>query len=104
MAGREHQAQQVVADIVVERRVEIRHRLLPSASSSSAELLMLALEPACSRRSDRSRGVLAVAMSHAPGLSGTPDAGHCLECGDQRILRQFLGLADITRRSARGRR
>ena len=34
-------------------------------------------------------------MSQAPGLSGTPDFGHCLQCRDQGVLRQFLGDSDI---------
>ena len=38
---------------------------------------------------------LAVAISHAPGLSGTPVARPLLERGDQRVLGQLLGQADV---------
>ena len=38
---------------------------------------------------------LAVAISQAPGLSGTPDSGHCCEGGDERVLRELFGEADI---------
>ena len=44
MARREHQPEQVVADVVVERRVEIRHGRLLLRLELVAELLVLALE------------------------------------------------------------
>ena len=34
-------------------------------------------------------------MSQAPGLSGTPVARPLLERGDQRVLRELLGEADV---------
>ena len=37
----------------------------------------------------------AVAMSQAPGLSGTPDSRPPLERRDERVLRQILGRADV---------
>ena len=76
MAGREHEPQQVVADVVVERGVEISHRRLLLRLQLVAELLVLAVEHACGAAAGRSPRCLAVAMSHAPGLSGTPVAGH----------------------------
>ena len=45
MTGGEHEAQQVVADVVVDRRVEIGRRHLRSALDLVTELLVLALEP-----------------------------------------------------------
>ena len=77
MAGREHEAQEVVADVVVERGVEIRRgRLLPGLELAT-ELLVLALEPLVSGATRSIARCFAVAMSQAPGLSGTPDSGHC---------------------------
>ena len=38
---------------------------------------------------------LAAAISQAPGLSGMPDFGPLLERGDERVLRQLLGEADV---------
>ena len=38
---------------------------------------------------------LAVAISQAPGLSGTPASRPLLERGHQRILRQLLGEPDV---------
>ena len=37
----------------------------------------------------------AVAMSHAPGLSGTPDVRPLLERRDERVLRELFGDADV---------
>ena len=54
MAGGEHEAQEVVADVVVERGVEVRRgRLLPGLELVP-ELLVLALEQRCSGAGDRS--------------------------------------------------
>ena len=75
MAGDEHQAQEVIADVVV-------HAL---AMSGTAISLHASSRPnssslrSCSalRRKRSIARCLAVAMSQAPGLSGTPDFGHC---------------------------
>ena len=72
----EHQAQQVVADVVVDRRVDVRPAAPLLDLELAGELVVLALQ----RRPRRRRSIarcLAVAMSQAPGLSGTPDSGHC---------------------------
>ena len=45
---------------------------------------------------------LAVAISQAPGLRGTPGARPLLERGDERVLRQLLGEADVAARRGRG--
>ena len=76
MTGREHQAQEVVADVVVDRGVEIRHGHLLLGLELVTELLVLALEQLAARSRSIAR-CFAVAMSQAPGLSGTPDSGHC---------------------------
>ena len=102
VAGREDQAQEVVADRVVDRGVEVR--LGPGARPPAG-----ARAPrACARRrrggaGGRSRR-LAVAMSQAPGLSGTPVSGH--RSSMRRRARPGRGPRPARRRgpSARGRR
>ena len=55
MAGGEDEAQQVVADVVVEGRVEIGHGRSCCGLELVAELLVLALEQLVAARRDRSR-------------------------------------------------
>ena len=55
MAGREHQAQQVVADVVIQGCVEIRHGRVLFRLELVAELLVLALEQLVAGASDRWR-------------------------------------------------
>ena len=47
---------------------------------------------------------LAVAISQAPGLSGTPVARPLLERGDERVLRQLLGEPDVAHDARAARR
>ncbi len=93
MAGGEDQTQQVVADVVVERGVEVGRRV-PFGVHFAAELGVLALgELQSAQAVDRPvlRG------RHQPGAgivrhaSGRP----AFERHHQRILRQFLGEADV---------
>src|SRR5579864_5251100 len=69
------QAQQVIAEIVVESRFKIRHGHL-FLFKLATEFFVLALQHGVSAEVVNGR-CLAVAMSQAPGLSGTPDCGHC---------------------------
>ena len=69
MAGGEDQAQQVVADVVVERGVEIRRGLLLLGLELAAELARACARASLLRRSRSIARCLAVAMSQAPGLS-----------------------------------
>src|SRR3989442_14049595 len=96
MAGDEHEAQQVVADMIVDRRVEIRHRRVPPSLELGTELLMLAIEHlAPAQLVDRPmlRG------GHEPGARIVRDArlGPALERDDERVLRQVLGETDVAR-------
>jgi hypothetical protein len=73
MAGREHQAQQVVADVIVDLGDEL---LLDGSAGLErrSDLFVLALgEAPAAQHVDRP--VFAVAMSQAPGFSGTPVSG-----------------------------
>ena len=56
MAGDEHEAQQIVADVVVERGVEIGHGHLLLGLELVAELLVLALEQLSGAGTGRWRG------------------------------------------------
>ena len=94
MAGREHQAQEVVADVVVERGVEIGRGRLLLRLELAAELLVLALEQLVpAQQVDRAmlRG------GHEPGARVVRDARlrPLLERGDERVLRQLLGQPDV---------
>ena len=65
------------------------------ASISSRRLLVFVSPRARPWRSLSIARCLAVAMSQAPGLSGTPDSGHRSSADDQRVLREVFGHADI---------
>ena len=69
-------AQKIVADVVVELGFDVRLRRVELELDSRAELLLLALQVVLRRIRSIAR-CFAVAISHAPGLSGTPDSGHC---------------------------
>ena len=59
--------------IVVDLRADVRREPTPSSRASSSCLSLERLE----RRMRSIARCLAVAISQAPGLSGTPDSGHC---------------------------
>ena len=89
------EAQEIVADVVVERGVEIGLRRLLLDLELVAELLVLAFEQLVAAEADRWRDAWRAAMSQAPGLSGMPDLGPLLERRDERVLREVLGEADV---------
>ena len=94
MTGREHKAQQVVTDVIVDRGVEIRHGYLLLGLELPTELLVLALEPLVSpQQVDRTM----LRRSHEPGARIVRDARlrPPLERGDERILRELLGETDV---------
>ena len=103
MARGEDEPQQIVADVVVERGVEIgRPRLLLRVELVS-ELLVLALEQLVpAEKIDRA--VLGGGHEPRTGIVGNPRLGPFLERDDERILREILGLPDVAARCARGRR
>jgi hypothetical protein len=94
MTGREHQAQQIVADPVVEGGVGIRRRQLLPQLELASEFLMLEVEqlvPAQPVDRPILRG------GHEPGRRIVRDARvrPALERDDERVLRQLLGQADV---------
>ncbi len=96
MAGGEDEPQQIVADVVVERGVERRRvgtsRLRASISWPSS--LVLALEQLAAAQAVDARD-----SSRSPSATRRGcRARRCrplLERGDQRVLRQLLGHADV---------
>src|SRR5881296_1351376 len=89
MAGDEHEAEQVVADVIVDRGVEIRQRRLALRLELVPELLVLAIEHlAAAQLVDRPmlRG------GHQPGARVVRYArrGPALERRDERVMSQVL--------------
>lgn len=94
MAGRENQAQQVVAYVIVEGFDQVRCRGALLSLELMAKLRVLSLEQlVATERINRPmlRG------SHEPGAGVPWYAGHrpLLECGNERILREILCETDI---------
>jgi len=93
VTGREHEAQEVVAHVIVDYgmksgRPSLRYQARDRSSSCLRSMRVF-------RRKRSIARCLAVVMSQAPGLSGTPDFRPLLERGDESILRKVLGQADI---------
>src|SRR3979490_1906 len=95
MAGYEYEAQEVVANVIVDRGFEIRHRHLLLGLDFAAEFLVLALEPLVSAQEI---DCAVLRRSHQPGARVVRDARlrPLLERGDESVLRQLLGMADVT--------
>src|SRR6266481_3536887 len=94
MAGYEHEAQEVVADVIVERGLEIRHGHLLLGLELATKLLVLALKPfVAAPEVDRT----VLRRGHEPGARVVRDARFrpLLERGDESVLRKFLGKTDI---------
>ena len=94
MTGSEYEAQEVVADVVVDRVLETRHaNLLPSLELAT-ELLVFALEQSSpAQQIDRTM----LCGGHEPGARVVWDTRFrpALERDDESILREILGNADI---------
>ena len=94
MTGDEDQAEQIVADVIVDRRVEFRHGLSCCGLEFAAELLVLALEQFVSAQAVD--GAMFCGR-HEPGARFVRHARlrPLFERGNESILRQFLGQADV---------
>ena len=78
VARGEDEPQQVVADVVVDRGLEVvRRQSSCRASSSWPSSLVLALEQLARGAADRSRGASRWPSATRPGCPGTPVSGHC---------------------------
>ena len=94
MTGREHQAQEVVADVIVQCGLQLALGTHLAGFELVTELRVLALEQlAAAQGVDGSvlRG------GHEPGARVVRDArlGPPLECRDERVVRQVLRQADV---------
>ena len=95
MAGYEYEAQEVVANVIVDRGFEIRHRHLLLGLDLAAEFFVLALEPLVSAQE------IDCAMlrgGHQPGARVVRNSRFrpLLKRGDESVLRQLLGMTHIT--------
>ena len=63
--------------------------------SFAADFLVFALDAAYFCAASPVRDVSRYAISHAPGLSGIPEFGHCSKRGHQSILRELFGKSDV---------
>ena len=94
MAGGEDQAQQVVADVVVERGVKVGRCCFAVDFELVAQLRVLALhELGAAQAVD---GAM-LGRRHQPGagLVGYAGLRPLLQCGDERVLRQLLGEPNV---------
>src|ERR1700687_673755 len=94
MTRGEDQAQEIVADVVVESGVEIRRRQLLLELELPPELLMLALEQLVAAKAV-DRAVFRGGHEPGSGIVRNPGLGPALEGGDKRVLRELLGNADV---------
>ncbi len=97
MAGREDEAQEVVADVVcplIDGRLEIRHRRFLFGLELVTELLVLPIEPLLAAP-EIDRPVLGGRHQPRARVAGNARLGPLLERGEEGVLRQVLGQADI---------
>ncbi len=96
MAGDEHEAQQVVADVIVDGGVEIREPRVPIGLDVVAELLVLTVEHLAPAQLVDGP---VLRRGHEPGSRVVRDArlGPALERRHERVLCQILGQADVAR-------
>ena len=76
MTGREDEAEEVIADVVVEGRIEIRQGPGLPHLERPAELFLLAFKPLVATV-EFDRPPLAGGHEPRAGLFGTPASGHC---------------------------
>ena len=94
MARGEHQPQQIVADVVVDRLVDVLQRRFLLGLELAAELFVLALrELAAAQPVDRA--VLGGGHQPRARLVRNARLRPLLERGDQRVLRELLGQTDV---------
>ena len=92
--------QQIVVDVVVDRGSDRGHvarsavRVRPAPCGRRLAL----------RRTRSMARRLAVAMSQAPGLSGTPDCGHCSSAATSASCASSSAMPDVADDAGHGRR
>jgi hypothetical protein len=93
VAGGEDEPQQIVADIVVQRGVEIRLRT--GRFELVAQLLVLALEQLVAAPVI-DRAVLGGGHEPGPGIPRNAGCRPLFERGEERVLREVLAEPDVT--------
>ena len=93
MAGGEDQTQQVVAEFVVERLLDLGDRI-GLLVEVAADFLVLALQHLGAAEAVES-AMLGGLHQPGAGIARHALVRPLLERGDERVLRQFLGPADI---------
>src|SRR5262245_6566554 len=94
MTRREDEAQQLVADVVIEVIIEIGRHSLPLDLDSAAKLLVLALDQP-SAAQPVNGAMLGRGHQPGPGTVGDARLRPLLEGSDEGVLRNLLGEADI---------
>ena len=77
MTGDEDQPQQIVADLVVDRGVDVERRRLPASSRARGRSPRACARASGAGGAGRSRDASRSPSATRPGLSGTPVSGHC---------------------------
>jgi hypothetical protein len=94
MAGGEHQTEEVVADVVVDRGLQLFHRRPLARPQLAAELLVLALDTRAAPH-EVDRAVLGGGHEPGAGVVRHPGLGPPLERRHERILGELLGHAHV---------
>jgi hypothetical protein len=94
MTGGKDELQQVVADIVIDCCFQVRHELLLPGFELAAEFLVLLVDSLVAAKVI-DRTMLSRGHEPGPGIAGYARLGPLFEGGDQRILRKFLGDANV---------
>ena len=94
MTGGEHEAQKIVADVVVERGIDARHGVAQLRFDLARELLFLfRVQLALAQAVEGA--VLGGGHEPGAGVVGNARTRPGLEGCDQRVLRELLGEADV---------
>ena len=102
MAGREDQAKKLIVDVVVHGRFEFLEAGVAFILQIPADLLMLAgAHPLATEAVDGA----ALGRGHKPGAGPVrnPAFRPFGQCGDERVLRQLFGQADVTNHPGQAR-
>src|ERR1700733_7249339 len=94
MTRDENEAQKVVADFIVNRGVEIRHGHLLFALKLANNLLVLALEE-CVPSELVDGAMVGGRLQPGAGVLRNARLRPLLEGGNELVLREFLGKADV---------
>ena len=95
MAGDEHEAEQIVANVVVESGFDLHCGRLLLDFQFAAELFVLAFEKLVAAKMVDG-AIFSGGHEPSAGIIGDAGSGPLLERGDEGVLSKFLGAADVT--------